>query len=86
MFKPSVGCSSVLCPGGASDMAWRIGLAYIDPVSGSILIQAVVAAGAGAVAFFRRSIWGVIRRVTGQRDDPVPPPTPGSGDRDQREN
>jgi hypothetical protein len=64
-------------------MAWRIGLAYIDPVSGSILIQAIVAAGAGAIAFFRKSIWGVIRRFSGKSDEPA---TPSSDDKDSRGN
>ncbi len=38
-------------------------VAYIDPVSGSILLQAIVAAGVGALAFFRRSIGGFFRRL-----------------------
>jgi len=32
---------------------WHVRLAYIDPVSGSILIQTLVAAVAGGAAFFR---------------------------------
>jgi uncharacterized membrane protein SpoIIM required for sporulation len=35
---------------------------YIDPISGSILLQAIVAAGVGGLAFFRRSIGGFFRR------------------------
>ena len=54
-------------------MAWHADLAYIDPVSGSILIQAIVAAAAGAVAFFRRSIWAIIRRFSGRGEDSTPP-------------
>ncbi len=34
--------------------------AYIDPVSGSILLQVIVAAIIGCVAFFRRWIWRII--------------------------
>lgn len=60
-------------------MAWHVDLAYIDPVSGSILIQAIVAAGAGTVAFFRKSIWAIVRRVTG-RKDATPPPSSQGGD------
>ena len=52
----------------------KVSLAYIDPVSGSILIQAIVAAVAGSMAFFRKSIWSVIRRFTG--GEPPAPPTP----------
>lgn len=50
-------------------------LAYIDPVSGSILIQTVLAAIAGGVAFFRRSLWALLRRFTGGKTEepPVPP-------------
>lgn len=54
-------------------MAWHVDLAYIDPVSGSILIQAIVAAAAGTVGFFRKSIWAVVRRFTGRKDEPAPP-------------
>jgi hypothetical protein len=60
-------------------MAWHVDLAYIDPVSGSILIQAIVAAGAGTVAFFRKSIWAIVRRLGGRKDEPAPPSS-GSGD------
>jgi hypothetical protein len=35
-------------------------VAYIDPISGSILLQTIVAAGVGALAFFRRSISGFV--------------------------
>jgi len=55
-------------------MPFKVSLAYIDPVSGSILIQAIVAAVAGTVAFFRKSIWRVIRRFSGA--EPPGPPTP----------
>ena len=58
-------------------MAWHVDLAYIDPVSGSILIQAIVAAGAGTVAFFRKSIWAIVRRVTGRKDGTTPPSSQG---------
>ena len=38
-------------------------IAYIDPMSGAILLQVIVAGLVGAVAFFRRSIWQVLGRV-----------------------
>ncbi len=38
-------------------------LAYIDPIAGSIVLQAVIAAGVGTVAFFRRSIGRVFQRL-----------------------
>jgi hypothetical protein len=56
-------------------MAWHVDIAYIDPVSGSILVQAIVAAGAGTVAFFRKSIWAIVRRFSGRSDEPAPPPS-----------
>ena len=34
-------------------------LAYIDPVSGAIVLQLIVAGALGTIAFFRRSIWNV---------------------------
>ena len=43
-------------------MDWHVRLAYIDPVSGSILIQTLVAAVAGGTAFFRKSIFAFFKR------------------------
>ena len=67
-------------------MSWQVRLAYIDPVSGSILIQTILAAVAGGLTFFRRSLWDVIRRLTGGRTDdsgavdaPAPGPDKDSG-------
>ncbi|MBN2473986.1 MAG: hypothetical protein JXB62_05230 [Pirellulales bacterium] len=37
--------------------------AYIDPVSGSILLQVMIAAVIGSVAFCYRSIWGFVRFI-----------------------
>jgi hypothetical protein len=45
---------------------WHLRLAYIDPVSGSILIQTILATIAGGMTFFRKSIWGLVRRLTGR--------------------
>lgn len=35
-------------------------LSYIDPMSGAILLQVLAAAAIGCVAFFRRSILGIV--------------------------
>lgn len=35
-------------------------LSYIDPMSGAILLQVLAAAVIGCVAFFRRSILGIV--------------------------
>ena len=37
-------------------------LAYIDPVSGSILLQLLIAGFVGIVGFFRKSIFAVFGR------------------------
>lgn len=37
--------------------------AYIDPMSGAILIQMIVAFFVGGLAFFRRSIWAIFRTL-----------------------
>ncbi|HZN04451.1 MAG TPA: hypothetical protein VFD06_12790 [Candidatus Polarisedimenticolia bacterium] len=57
-------------------MEWHVRLAYIDPVSGSILIQTLVAAVAGGAAFFRKSLWALIKRPAAPLSSPGPtPPT-----------
>ena len=38
-------------------------VAYIDPMSGAIVLQLVIAGVIGAFAFFRRSIWGTLRMI-----------------------
>jgi len=38
-------------------------LAYIDPMSGAIVLQILIAGVIGAGAFFRHSIWAFLRRV-----------------------
>jgi len=67
-------------------MSWKVQLAYIDPVSGSLLIQTILAAVAGGITFFRKSLWDAIRRLTGGRTDdsgandaPAPGPDKDSG-------
>ena len=38
-------------------------LAYVDPVSGTIILQLIIAGAVGTVAFFRRSIGRALRSV-----------------------
>jgi hypothetical protein len=52
---------------------WHVRLAYIDPVSGSILIQTLVAAVAGGFAFFRKSIWALFKRPSSSPSAGNPP-------------
>lgn len=59
-------------------MDWHLRLAYIDPVSGSILIQTILAAIAGGMTFFRKSIWAVVRRLTGRGGEAAASPDTGS--------
>lgn len=42
--------------------------AYIDPGSGSMLIQVLIAGALAVPFFFRNAIAGVVRRVRGGRD------------------
>jgi hypothetical protein len=58
---------------------WHVRLAYIDPVSGSILIQTLVAAVAGGAAFFRKSIWALFKRPSSS-PAPQDPSTPAEKD------
>ena len=46
-------------------MRW---LAYIDPGTGSMLLQLIIAGAVGAVAYFRKFIFGLFRK----RHDPPP--------------
>ena len=41
-------------------------LGYIDPVSGSILLQLLIAGFVGIVGFFHRTIFGTIGRLFGR--------------------
>ena len=38
-------------------------LAYVDPVSGTIILQLIIAGAVGTVTFFRRSIGRALRSV-----------------------
>lgn len=40
-------------------------LAYIDPVSGTILLQLIIAGVLGCMGFFHRTIWRVCRAIVG---------------------
>jgi hypothetical protein len=62
-------------------MLSHVRLAYIDPVSGSILIQTILAAAAGGVTFFRKSIWELFRR---RKEDRPAGPAESHADRDPR--
>jgi hypothetical protein len=53
--------------------------AYIDPGSGSLLIQAVIAALVAAPFVLRQQIARAIRRLRGE-GDPVASNVPGDGD------
>ena len=50
-------------------------LAYIDPGSGSLIIQAVIATVIAIPFFFRQQIARVLRVVRGRGDTPGAPPT-----------
>ena len=50
-------------------MSW---LAYIDPGTGSMLLQLIIAGAVGTVAYFRKFIFGLFRK----RQD-----NPGAGDK-----
>jgi hypothetical protein len=48
-------------------------LAYIDPGSGSLIIQAVIAAIVATPIFFRKQVGRLIGALRGRRDEPPPP-------------
>jgi hypothetical protein len=54
-------------------MLTDVTLAYIDPASGTLLLQALIAAAIGGVAFFRRSIWRVLTVFSSRREEDQPP-------------
>lgn len=43
--------------------------AYVDPASGMLLLQLIIAGAVGTVAFFRRSILGLFRGLFGGAQD-----------------
>ena len=46
-------------------------LAYIDPASGSILLQVILAGAVGAMGYFFRPIARIFRFLTGRKSSPV---------------
>jgi hypothetical protein len=44
-------------------------LAYIDPMSGAVLLQLIIAFVAGTTAFFRHTIFGGIKRIFSRSQD-----------------
>ena len=58
--------------------------AYIDPASGSILLQVIIAGALGAFGYFFRPIWRFFRMLGGKKTE-SPPETPehrDAGDQD----
>ena len=54
-------------------------VAYIDPMSGAVLIQLIIAVAVACVAFFRRTIWRWVRfvfRAKRPNEDSQPPEDP----------
>lgn len=54
--------------------------AYIDPVSGSILLQVIAAGVLGAFGYFFRPLWRVARRLFGSKP---PQGDPSAGQQDK---
>jgi hypothetical protein len=50
--------------------------AYIDPGSGSLLLQALLAGLLAVPFFFRRTIGGFVSRIRGEKPESADPPTP----------
>ncbi len=44
-------------------------LAYIDPMSGAMVLQLVIAGIAGFMTYFRRSILGTCKSLLGRRSN-----------------
>lgn len=61
----------------------RTTLAYIDPGSGSLIYQAILAAVLGLGFTFRRML-GALRRVRRHPEAPTAPPTAAPRDEPQR--
>ena len=48
--------------------------AYVDPGSGTLLVQLLVAAAVGATFYFRRALFNIKSFFVGNRKDPEEPP------------
>jgi hypothetical protein len=59
-------------------------LAYIDPGSGSLLLQAIVAGLLAIPFFFRRTIGGFIHRLRGGSEEPAGEERPPDGAEEPR--
>ena len=53
-------------------------MGYIDPVSGTLIIQVIIAAIVGTIGFFRKSIWNSIAWIFGRH-------TPDAGNQRSQE-
>jgi hypothetical protein len=51
-------------------------IAYIDPMSGTILLQLLIAAVVGTGLFFRRALWRIVRLFPGRKAEPPESPEP----------
>jgi hypothetical protein len=51
--------------------------AYIDPGTGSILLQMLIAGGIGAIAFFRKRFVRLLRFFASNKSDPSSGKPPG---------
>ena len=55
----------------------RILLAYVDPGTGSLILQMIIAGVVGVAAFFRNSIFGIFkRRKPPAKTTEIFPPSP----------
>jgi hypothetical protein len=59
-------------------------LGYIDPGSGSLLLQAILAGLLSIPFFFRRTIGGFIHRLRGGTDEPATVDQPTDGPEEPR--
>ena len=85
VYPPATGCASIRSPAGTSitrqrptrssrgDAAVDLVFAYIDPGSGSLLIQALIAGLVAIPIFFRNQIGRAVRAIRGPRDDASAP-------------
>jgi hypothetical protein len=48
-------------------------LAYIDPGTGSFLLQMLIAGAVGTIAYFRKTVFGLFRRNKDQDSSPDDP-------------
>ena len=44
-------------------------IAYIDPMSGTVLLQLLIAAAVGSGLFFRRTLWRLFRLFSGHKTE-----------------